>query len=69
MHILLDSKENTLHIQIHDLIPSILLINGVEVGSPSRPGVCKKDINMVRLFANLFDQTLNLSDLAAVRGN
>lgn len=67
--VLLNSKENPLNINIHNLIPPILLIYLFKLTAPARARICKQNVHMIRMFRNFSNQPLDLRDFGAISGN
>lgn len=67
--ILLNRKEHALHVQIHDLIPTILLVYFLEFAAPGRARVREKNVNVVGVLFNFLDQSLDLRDFGAIGGD
>lgn len=66
---LLNRKEHALDIQIHDAIPSILLIHIVKIRAPRRARIRKQYIHVIRVLPHFCDQPVDLAELAAVGGD
>jgi hypothetical protein len=67
--LLLDREKHPLDIQIHHLIPPILLIDLVNVTSPCSARIRKQNVHVIGVLLYLFDQSLNLGYFGAVGGN
>lgn len=64
-NLLLDSIENTFHIQVHDLGEHLLRV-GIEFLAPGRTGIGKEDIHMISRLAHFGDQSVQLVHTGAI---
>jgi hypothetical protein len=68
-NILLDREKHPLDIQVHHLIPPILLIHFIDVTSPCSSRIREQNVHVIGVLLYLFDQSLNLGYFGAVGGN
>lgn len=59
VYVLLDTEEDTLHVQVHDFIEGVLG-SLVEGGAPRGTGVRKQDVDMVSVLGHLSYQAFDL---------
>ena len=66
---LLDGEKHGLYVEIHDLVPPVLLVYFFKLAPPRRPRVRKQNINPIRVLPHLGHQPLDFAQLRAVGWN
>lgn len=66
LDVLLNGEEDALDVEIHDLVPSVLLFDLVKIRPPRGTSIRKQDIHMICMLLYLFDQAFNLGNLGTV---
>jgi len=57
-YVLLNTEEDTLHVQVHDFVECVLR-SLVERGAPRSTSVSEQDVDMVGVLGHLSDQAFN----------